>query len=270
MHVIENLDEYKQILKEFKSEKVQITTNCYLLPRELQEYISEGNISVHTEPGFIIVFQEKPDYISVYYYLKDEIREIGLLGKGSKPLVADIPVKLPPEKIGEKPDCHAVEAIGLEYSTMHIRMTRNLDDIPCTQMPDEYRFETLDSLKSEICNLWRRNIDPMTTIIPSEERMVRQGERLYAIYDRNGKLCSAMMVILSGKTAVFEHVATAAEQQGRGLARMMLSLVMSDLAGMGVRHIRLWVDCKNIPALHLYERSGFEYDGLASLQYTSG
>ena len=52
-------------------------------------------------------------------------------------------------------------------------------------------------------------------------------------------------------------IAVAHHNQGRGLARKLLTLHLRRLAGLGTRAVFLEVDEHNKPAIKLYERSGF-------------
>lgn len=52
-------------------------------------------------------------------------------------------------------------------------------------------------------------------------------------------------------------VAVARAQQGRGLARKLLTLHLRRLAGLGCRAVFLEVDEHNKPAIRLYHRAGF-------------
>jgi ribosomal-protein-alanine N-acetyltransferase len=52
-------------------------------------------------------------------------------------------------------------------------------------------------------------------------------------------------------------VAVAGRQRGRGLARILLTLHLRRLAGLGCRTVFLEVDEHNKPAIRLYDRAGF-------------
>lgn len=48
------------------------------------------------------------------------------------------------------------------------------------------------------------------------------------------------------------------EQRGKGLGAAMVRALISNLLRRGIRHITLEVDSKNLPALNLYKKCGFE------------
>ena len=66
-----------------------------------------------------------------------------------------------------------------------------------------------------------------------------------------------IMSRLAADEAEILSVAVARRQQGRGLARQLLTLHLRRLAGLGVRTVFLEVDEHNAPAIKLYSRAGF-------------
>jgi ribosomal-protein-alanine N-acetyltransferase len=74
---------------------------------------------------------------------------------------------------------------------------------------------------------------------------------------RAGKLAGFIMSRLVEDEAEILSVAVARSQQGRGLARTLLSLHLRRLAGLGARAVFLEVDEHNKPAIRLYDRAGF-------------
>jgi len=72
-----------------------------------------------------------------------------------------------------------------------------------------------------------------------------------------GRLVGFIMSRLVEDEAEILSVAVAARQQGRGLARNLLTLHLRRLAGLGARTVFLEVDEHNAPAIKLYDRAGF-------------
>jgi ribosomal-protein-alanine N-acetyltransferase len=72
------------------------------------------------------------------------------------------------------------------------------------------------------------------------------------------KLAGFIMSRLVEDEAEILSVAVARPQQGRGLARKLLSLHLRRLAGLGARAVFLEVDEHNRPAIRLYDRAGFQ------------
>jgi ribosomal-protein-alanine N-acetyltransferase len=56
-------------------------------------------------------------------------------------------------------------------------------------------------------------------------------------------------------------IAVATSRRGKGLARRLLDLNLSRLAGLGARTVFLEVDEGNVPARRLYQRAGFREVG---------
>jgi len=72
-----------------------------------------------------------------------------------------------------------------------------------------------------------------------------------------GKLDGFIMSRLVEDEAEILSVAVTARSQGRGLARMLLTLHLRRLAGLGCRTVFLEVDEHNAAAIRLYDRAGF-------------
>jgi ribosomal-protein-alanine N-acetyltransferase len=72
-----------------------------------------------------------------------------------------------------------------------------------------------------------------------------------------GKFIGFIMSRLVEDEAEILSVAVAGRQQGRGLARKLLTLHLRRLAGLGARTVFLEVDEHNKPAIRLYDRAGF-------------
>lgn len=73
----------------------------------------------------------------------------------------------------------------------------------------------------------------------------------------SGKLVGFIMSRLIEDEAEMLSVAVATRQQGRGLARNLLTLHLRRLAGLGAHVVFLEVDEQNQAAIKLYDRAGF-------------
>lgn len=62
-------------------------------------------------------------------------------------------------------------------------------------------------------------------------------------------------------------VAIVAAQRGRGLSRELLASHLGYLAGYGIRRVFLEVEENNAPAVHLYQRAGFQTVGRREQYY---
>ncbi len=76
-----------------------------------------------------------------------------------------------------------------------------------------------------------------------------------------GAICGFIIARVVEDEAEILMVAVGRGEQGRGLARRMLSRHLGRLAARGARHVFLEVDEGNSPAIRLYTRAGFEKVG---------
>jgi len=65
-------------------------------------------------------------------------------------------------------------------------------------------------------------------------------------------------------TWVIGNVATAPEHRNRGIGRAVVEACVSYAMNRGARYVALQADVTNAPALHLYQKLGFERDGEVS------
>lgn len=63
------------------------------------------------------------------------------------------------------------------------------------------------------------------------------------------------------------NIFIAANQQGQGLGRILLSGIMADLKQQGCQRLFLEVRASNQPAIRLYQRCGFQQSGLRKNYY---
>ena len=87
---------------------------------------------------------------------------------------------------------------------------------------------------------------------------------------RGRKLLGFVMSRDAAGEAEILSIAVHASQQGRGIARQMLTLHLRRLAGLGVKSLFLEVDERNTPACRLYARSGFREVGRREAYYGRG
>jgi ribosomal-protein-alanine N-acetyltransferase len=76
-----------------------------------------------------------------------------------------------------------------------------------------------------------------------------------------GRLRGFIMSRIAAGEAEILSVAVASAQRGKGLARQLLTLHLSRLAGLGTRVVFLEVDESNLAARRLYRRAGFHEVG---------
>ncbi|MGB7540189.1 MAG: GNAT family N-acetyltransferase [Anaerolineales bacterium] len=117
-----------------------------------------------------------------------------------------------------------------------------------------------------------RNLITLAGISGFAAAQVEQGV-FFGIYegDRIVSVAGTHVVSRKGSVAGVGNIVTHPEFRGRGYGRAAVSAVVADLIRIGIRDIVLNVRHDNAPALHLYEKLGFErscafHEGPASIR----
>lgn len=96
------------------------------------------------------------------------------------------------------------------------------------------------------------------------ERLLAEGNVVCHVARRNGgrgAICGFTISRVAADEAEILMVAVSPGEQGRGLAKRLLSRHLARLAARGARRVFLEVDEGNAPAIRLYTRAGFEQVG---------
>ncbi|TXL67431.1 ribosomal-protein-alanine N-acetyltransferase [Zeimonas arvi] len=93
------------------------------------------------------------------------------------------------------------------------------------------------------------------------------GYDCWAFDDGSGALVAYAVVMWIPDEVHLLNLSVAAPRQRRGLGRAILEWVSADAARRGARGMLLEVRPSNLPALRLYERSGFERIGVRRRYY---
>lgn len=93
------------------------------------------------------------------------------------------------------------------------------------------------------------------------------GYDCWAFDDESGELVAYAIVMWIPDEVHLLNLSVAAPRQRRGLGRALLDWLIADAAHRGARGMLLEVRPSNLPALRLYERSGFERIGVRRRYY---
>lgn len=97
---------------------------------------------------------------------------------------------------------------------------------------------------------------------PLSLRLDWQPDHLILAYPDDGetadKPVGSCRLILNQDRAYFYEFQISREFRSRGLGKTMLQLILNALKSRGVRTVTLQVSCENLPAMSLYQKTGFQ------------
>jgi [ribosomal protein S18]-alanine N-acetyltransferase len=94
--------------------------------------------------------------------------------------------------------------------------------------------------------------------------------RHYLVADDDGAVVGYAGLMTVGRQADVQTVAVAPDQQGRGYGATLLRAIVDEATSRGCTEVLLEVRVDNEPALHVYEKAGFERISLRRGYYPGG
>lgn len=265
---IASLEQFSTAVSDFRKAHGKTLTNCFLMPGEIAALASEGRIRLASDDGWLFIVVNNTDYSSLYYYTEKDTsfdgaeRLAGLLK--NEEVFVDITHR---GKTGDRETPQRLIEHGLaEKYKSYVRMQLPMANacIEEAALHKDYTAVTDGFDAKQITELWKAALDEKSTPLPHENELIalaKKGELLCAV-DSHGDVCAVVMLSVSGKQAMIEHLAVSPDHRRKGLAAAILSKSLLHAKEMNIGTVRLWVDAENAPAISLYNRFGFERDGM--------
>tara|TARA_R110002167_G_scaffold268090_1_gene474653 strand:- start:317 stop:850 length:534 start_codon:yes stop_codon:yes gene_type:complete len=88
----------------------------------------------------------------------------------------------------------------------------------------------------------------------------------FLAFEENGNLLG-LVTVIRGKwrkrhVATLGSLAVSTSYQNKGVGSRMMNLLINSLKDEGIRRLELTVESDNLSAIHLYERLGFQQEGI--------
>lgn len=128
----------------------------------------------------------------------------------------------------------------------------------------EMQFDDLD----EVLSIEEANFSVPWTANGFLAFLLRADAR-FLVAEEDGKIAGYCGVILTPPESDITNVCVAQEKRRKGIARMLLQTLQSDLSELDIHTIHLEVRKSNQAAISLYEHLGFLPDGLRPNYYES-
>lgn len=267
---IENSAQFNEIVKNFRSKYGKVLSNCFLMPSEIDGLASNNSLFVAEYPGWLLIICDREGYSNLYYYTDGisstdcvgeflnslENREVYLdivtrSGRGDN----DTPSRLIADGIAEK---------YKSYQRMQLPV-KNIDyDSLVISVADGYSLSDDYCVPEEFNKLWKMSLDEKSTPLPtdSEIKSLCDDGCLYSTIDSEGNLTGVLMLTVSSKQALLQHLAVSPLHRRKGLAFTLFQRSFLAARDKELTMLKLWVDRENMSAIALYDRTGFVTDGM--------
>ncbi len=267
---VESTKSFNELVKAFKARKGKVLTNCFLMPNETQKLTDEGKMFVGEYEDWLIFICDRDDYYSFFYYTVED-SDAGdvkdFLGSvKDKDVFADIVSRggmgdrLTPEKLVK-------QGAAQEYKTYQ-RMQFDMKNTDFAgikvNLHEDYNLSTQYCDCEKIVALWKNALDEKSTPLPKDEELCdfASAGHLFTALDKEGELAAVLVLSVAGRQGLLQHLSVSGEHRRKGLADCLMKNGILSAHKEGLSALRLWVDCENTPAVALYDRLGFQKDGM--------
>ena len=270
MNKIENSTQFNGIVKDFRGKYGKSLSNCFLMPAEIDSLASNNSLFVAEYPGWLLILCDREGYSNLYYYTDGttgtdcvgeflnslENREVYLdivtrSGRGDN----DTPSRLIADGIAEE---------YKSYQRMQLPV-KNIDyDSLVINVAEGYSLREDYCVPEEFNKLWKISLDEKSTPLPtdSEIKSLCKDGCLYSTVDSEGNLAGVLMLTISSKQGLLQHLAVSPLHRRKGLAFTLFRKSFLAARDKELTMLKLWVDRENMSAIALYDRTGFVTDGM--------
>lgn len=263
MEPVKSFEEYKGWVQRGKSLEDPVT-NCYLMPAAVKEKLhSESLYAMNLENG-VLLLDRMEGFYRCYYYLSPH--------GAYKPLVLDLPGVVEyvfQQELSEAQyrELSLLWQMGFTLGRESGRLSLSADSVKRTCSTDHVSPAFTGDAK-EVLALFRSCFDPLYAFLPSKEELagaIEQGNVL-AVYER-GRLAAALFAEVARNTASIRHLAVSESFRSRGYGKELVEAYHRRFQG-SVKTFSHWVDRGNRPAMELYQRFGYSFDGRRANEYS--
>lgn len=267
---INSPEEYNALVKAFRARKGKPLTNCFLMPDEMVAVINEGRLFAEECEDWLLLLCDRDDYYSLFYYTADGTAtadvKVFIETIKDKEIFSDAVFRqgrgdtLTPSRL-------IADGIAEKYKTYQ-RMQLNVKDIDfsavSTALPEGYRMCTDYCECEKLSALWKVALDEKSTPLPKEGELKKLSEEghLFTVLDSEGELAAVIVLSVSGRQALIQHLSVSVSHRRKGLAAALMNSCFLCAKEEDLTVLRLWVDCENLSAVALYDRLNFQKDGM--------
>lgn len=272
---IHDLLTYNTIVKNLKSTRNKIITNCYLLPGGINYYAQQDRLSYLQINDGLLLFRDNQNFFSLYFFLFENTKALNSFpfSQLEKPVIVDLifletnPSQslLRVEELYHEINFQTYKTY--KHMSMEPRMRENLANYPAIIGLEQYQisFASLDD-QYRIQEIWQNNLDIYSYPLPNSAEMhtILSSKQVFTIYEKDKTPIAALQLQQNGTTGIISHVVVDRNYRNRGLSKTLLRYCIQ--ASCNLYRYHLWVEETNQPAINLYKSCGFVFDGRISHQ----
>ena len=227
-------------------------TNCFIDNNAYEREIGSGTLFTEEWEDGLYIFRARSGFCILNFYLNSPESPIAPIPSGT---VCEIPYRERDEGL-KKVSARLAES-GFERCFTRVRLARTAEP---SAFSDEHISPAADSDCEEALSLIKRAFDPRTGCIPTEDAFRADIEAGHVLVYRDGAIVGLVHFNEDKNTSDIRHVAVDESRRGEGIASL---LVRAYIAGRE-KKCRVWAREDYVSARRVYEKNGYETDGMKS------
>lgn len=267
---IENSTQFNSAVKDFRAKYGKGLSNCFLMPAEIDALAADDRLFIAEYPGWLFIICDREDYSNLYYYTVENsdtsfVKEL-ISGISDKEIYLDIVTRM--GRGDNETPARLVDAGLAERYKSYQRMQLAVKDIDFDSL--EISVAEGYALREDYCNpaefdsLWKSTLDEKSTPLPTEDelKVLCDDGCLFSVTDSENNLAGVLMLTISSKQGLLQHLAVSPLHRRKGLAFTLFRKSFLAARDKELTMLKLWVDRENMSAIALYDRTGFVTDGM--------
>lgn len=270
MTEITSTEQFYDIVNTFKNTVENPLTNCFLMPEEISNLISQKRIFIKKLPDWLIIICKRDDYSNFYYYTSENssascVKDF-LSTFGNDDIYIDVVSRFGKGDLAT-PEKLLVYGCAEKYKTYQ-RMQLSLKDFEPDlfnhKLPEGYKLSLDYCDYTALIDLWKQALDEKSTPLPQKEELLQlcKTQKVLTVLSKNNELAGVVIISGSSKQGLLQHLAVANNHRRKGLAMYLTTSVILKAKQYNQNIIKLWVDCNNSSAIALYNQLNFKPDGM--------
>lgn len=249
----------KEELVRLRAQEGRWRTNFYVSDEELARWCAKGELSFCSTEGSFFLLHNRETFCHAF------ICTVNLADAKNtfEALTQKVEVPISIDILGGNDELRdMLVRIGFRHEMTLLRMIRPNDNMQVDDMPigdEEYgKAVELPLLMEQL----QTNFNPSTKQLPDEEELLRmiQEKNVLVLRTPENVVAGFLVFAHQGAVLLLRYIAVMEDWRGKKFGETLLNQFLR--IRHGIRKHQLWVKKENLPAVHLYEKHGFCFDGL--------
>ncbi len=274
---MESAAQFAGRVKQFKKKWPKVQSNCFFVPSEIADMTERGKLYLQEYDEALVILVKEHYYARVYYYMREKA-QLPILEKTECPVILDTVFRGEEEKALEK--CGI--SVWLENGFMPYKRYRRMECLKESFCAPEDQQEKLNEYPivpltagdySQVAELWESSLDIYSTLLPGQAEYTEYCDKgqVIGVRLKDGSAGAVIMVIPKGRTGFMQHLVVSPKLRGLGMGRTLFCQATEYLfMKCNADKVNFWVDEANAHAIKIYQKMGYNYDGIVSRQFLLG